>query len=103
MITRLTHVSIRVRDLSEAIEFYAGRLGFRRMSNGSPRRDAPWVEMQPPQGGPTIALMPGRPASKADGPVLLFGTDDLEATCAELDRRDVCPSPAGYQSEHGGN
>jgi catechol 2,3-dioxygenase-like lactoylglutathione lyase family enzyme len=89
MITRLNHIAIRVNDVDAAVAFYTDKLGFRRLNADSVRHDAPWIEMKPPHGGPSIALMPGPVHSAPDAPVLLFGTEDFSATCAELDRRGV--------------
>jgi catechol 2,3-dioxygenase-like lactoylglutathione lyase family enzyme len=101
MITRLNHVSIRVGDLSDAVEFYRDRLGFQRLHAAPVHPAAPWVEMKPPYGGPTIALMPGRPAGGARSPVLLFGTDDFEATCDALDRQGVSFSRPPHRIHRG--
>jgi len=103
MITQLRYVSIPVRDLDDSIRFYTEVLGFDytdgsasdhgAADHGATEGDVadgrtPWIVLRPPQGGSRIVLMPHRQAT-AGGPVLLFGTDDLHATCAELERNNV--------------
>jgi catechol 2,3-dioxygenase-like lactoylglutathione lyase family enzyme len=56
-ITQLVRVDVPVRDLDEAIAFYVERLGF-VVIDDSPFGDGKrWVEVGPPGGGATLALV----------------------------------------------
>ena len=82
--TRIQLVAIPSNDQDRSVAFYE-MLGFEKR-NDAPWRDGHrWVELYPP-GAPTgIALVPpgrGDPTSVQTG--ILFNTDDIDATHAEL-------------------
>ena len=86
----LRTVGVPVRDQDRALEFYLGVLGFEKrldVSNGSAGR---WIEVAPPGGQATIALVTehdGVPAGVETGIRLV--TADAEADHASLVARGV--------------
>jgi catechol 2,3-dioxygenase-like lactoylglutathione lyase family enzyme len=91
VIDRVGRVAVPVGDQDRAIEFYVKKLGFsvvrdEAYSDGSYR----WVEVAPPGGGTTLAIVPPRPG----GPVgietnIILTTVDIGAAHAELRSRGV--------------
>jgi catechol 2,3-dioxygenase-like lactoylglutathione lyase family enzyme len=84
-ITDLRTVGVPVTDVSRALEFYVGKLGFEK------RLDAPlgdggrWIEVAPAGAATTIALVPAReeaPAGVDTG--IRLTTADAEADHAAL-------------------
>ncbi|HEU4329426.1 MAG TPA: VOC family protein [Roseiflexaceae bacterium] len=85
-------VSISVRDLDVARDFYADVLGF-----GPPVYDLPdagWIEFQTGAAG-NIALTPAGPDWRpSTGTTIVLNTDNCHATCAELRALGVpCDDP----------
>jgi catechol 2,3-dioxygenase-like lactoylglutathione lyase family enzyme len=89
-ITDVRTVGVPVTDQDRALDFYVGKLGFEK------RMDAPfgpgqrWVEVAPPGGGTTIALV----AAREGAPVgvdtgIRLTTGDAAADHADLRARGV--------------
>lgn len=57
-ITQVGRVLVPVADQDRAIEFYAKKLGFSVVADVPFGNGDRWVEVAPPQGGTTIALVP---------------------------------------------
>jgi catechol 2,3-dioxygenase-like lactoylglutathione lyase family enzyme len=57
-ITQVGRVLVPVTDQDDAIEFYTKKLGFTVVADVPFGDGARWVEVAPPQGGTTIALVP---------------------------------------------
>ena len=81
-VTRVATVIIPVGDQEKAVDFYCRTLGFEK------RRDVPmpngerWIEVAPPGGETSIAVMPARNGHlKAD---IGLSTDDADAAHAHL-------------------
>ncbi|HET8819904.1 MAG TPA: VOC family protein [Thermoleophilaceae bacterium] len=85
-INAVGRVAVPVTDQDTAIEFYVAKLGFSvtadvAYADGSYR----WVEVAPPGGGTTLAIVPPRPG----GPVgidtnVILTTGDIEEAHAAL-------------------
>ena len=93
-ITQVRTVGVPVSDQDRALGFYTGALGFEK------RLDVPfgpgqrWVEVAPPGGGTTIALVPTRegvPTGVDTG--IRFTTENAEADHTALQARGVDTDP----------
>ncbi|HTX07276.1 MAG TPA: VOC family protein [Solirubrobacteraceae bacterium] len=90
-IENLMTIGVPVSDQDRALAFYRDTLGFR------PIRDVPlpqfggrWIEVAPPSGSVTIALVPAREGLPAGVPTgIRFTTADASAAHAELSSRGV--------------
>ena len=89
VIDRVGRVAVPVGDQDRAMEFYVGKLGFSvtadvAYADGSYR----WVEVAPPGGGTTLAIVPPRPGGPVgiDTNVILTTTDIDEAHAALRDK-----------------
>jgi len=101
---RITHVgmvAVPVSDQDRALEFYVGALGFEKRLDVA-HGDGRWVEVAPPGGTTTIALVPASepaPAGIETGIRLVLGTGhdqaaaDTAAIHADLVRRGVDADP----------
>lgn len=74
-------IGVPVTDQDQALRFYAGMLGFDiRVDVPMPQLGGRWIEVAPPGGGTSVALMPasdGTPAGREIG--IRFTTTDAEA------------------------
>jgi len=87
-------VSIHVRDLDAAIDFYTQKLGFQKTTDAPMGPGMRWVEVTPPGAQTRLTLLSeGNPAFEADrigkNIATTFEVTDFEATCAELSGRGV--------------
>jgi catechol 2,3-dioxygenase-like lactoylglutathione lyase family enzyme len=57
-VTRLGRVMVPVADQDEAIRFYTTTLGFSLVADVPFGEDSRWVEVAPPGGGASLALVP---------------------------------------------
>jgi catechol 2,3-dioxygenase-like lactoylglutathione lyase family enzyme len=57
-ITHVGRVLVPVADQDEAISFYTAKLGFSVVADTPFAEDSRWVEVGPPGGGTTLALVP---------------------------------------------
>lgn len=91
---RLQFVSIYVRDQERSLRFYIDHLGFRLISDVRFASGNRWIEVSPPDGSASLALMLADPANPHDrqpgqsGPVT-FVTEDIHAKYKELCARGV--------------
>ena len=84
-------IGVPVSDQDQALAFYRDTLGFR------PVRDVPlpqfggrWIEVAPPTGAVTVALIPTRPGLPAGVETgIRFATADAAAARAEMESRGV--------------
>jgi catechol 2,3-dioxygenase-like lactoylglutathione lyase family enzyme len=89
-VKRVGRVVIVVADQDKAIDFYVDKLGFEKRADVPFGNGDRWVEVAPPGGVTSIALMPpmgGDSPGKQTGVVL--DSDDLDADHAELKARGV--------------
>jgi catechol 2,3-dioxygenase-like lactoylglutathione lyase family enzyme len=93
-ITQVGRVMLPVADQDRAIEFYVGTLGFEK------RMDVPygdgerWVEVAPPGGATSIALVyPRQGESAGIESRISFATEDADAAHADLRSRGVDTDP----------
>jgi lactoylglutathione lyase len=103
--SRITHVGmvvVPVSDQDRALEFYVGALGFEKRLDVPHGDGGRWVEVAPPGGTTTIALVPARQGTAAgvdSGIRLALGTvhdhaaEDIAAVRADLVRRGVDADP----------
>ena len=85
-ISKLGVVIIPVNDQESAYAFYTDVLGFEKRTEADMGNGYKWLEVAPPGGETTIAIVPPAPGGSAGGRetgVTLF-TDDIEATHADL-------------------
>lgn len=84
-------IGVPVSDQDRALEFYLERLGFeKRRDVPAPQLGGRWIEVAPPGGAVTIALVPGRekaPAGVETG--IRLKARDATAMHAELQARGV--------------
>ncbi len=86
----ITLVIIPSTDQDRSIEFYVGSLGFEKRTDVPFGGDYRWVEVYPPAGTTGIALAPPRPGDPtAVQTGITLGTDDIDASHAELRSRGV--------------
>jgi len=102
VIKTLSIVSIMVRDLDEALDFYVGKLGFVKIADMPMGEGARWVTIAPAeqQGGLTINLFHpnmlwnGPDAEEmlsrvGQNPGWVYNTDDCQKTYEELSAKGV--------------
>jgi predicted enzyme related to lactoylglutathione lyase len=93
-ISHVALVSIHVRDLDGAIDFYTQKLGFQKTHDAPMGPGARWVELTLPGAQTRLTLLAkGNPAFEEDrigkSIATSFEVTDFEATCAELQGRGV--------------
>lgn len=93
-ITHVGIVSIHVRDLDAAIDFYTQKLGFQKTTDAPMGPGMRWVEVTPPGAQTRLTLITeGSPAFEADrigkSIATTFEVTDFEATCAALQAAGV--------------
>jgi catechol 2,3-dioxygenase-like lactoylglutathione lyase family enzyme len=99
-LSTLDVVSVPVSDQNRSRDFYLDTLGFRMVAEEPMGPDQRWVQLAPPGGGTTITLVtwfPTMPAGSLKG--LVIGTDDVDATFAELAARGVAGAQGGVQDD----
>jgi catechol 2,3-dioxygenase-like lactoylglutathione lyase family enzyme len=84
-ITQVGTIGIPVTDQNRALDFYVGKLGFEKRLDTSYGAGERWVDVAPPLGGTTIALVqtPRGEHAGIDTQIRLM-TDDADATYAAL-------------------
>jgi catechol 2,3-dioxygenase-like lactoylglutathione lyase family enzyme len=101
-ITHVAMVAVPVRDQARALEFYVGTLGFEKRLDVAHGDGGRWVEVAPPGGTTTLALVPtreGAPSGIDTGIRLALGTvhdralEDVAAVHADLVSRGVDADP----------
>jgi catechol 2,3-dioxygenase-like lactoylglutathione lyase family enzyme len=95
-ISQIWTVGVPVKDQDRALEFYTGKLGFEKRLDASYGEGQRWVEVGPPGGATTIALVQSDSAG-VDTQVRLT-TNDAAAFHAALraegvDADDLIPYP----------
>lgn len=92
VIDRVGRVAVPVSDQDRAIEFYTEKLGFTLAADIAVNEDYRWVEVSPPAGGTTLAIVPPPQATPdrigIDTGVILT-TDDIDGAHDELSARGV--------------
>ena len=90
MIRNVKHVNIPVKDQARALAFYTEKLGFEVATDVSfgPRR---WIELSIPGGQTRVTLFTpdGHEGRVGTFSGLVFATDDVEATHAEMAAQGV--------------
>lgn len=89
-ISKVGRVMIPVSDLDEAIEFYTKTLGFSLVADVPFGAGERWVEVAPPGGGASLALVPPQGAfqpGRMTGIALI--SPDPRADYTELKNKDV--------------
>jgi len=92
IIDRVGRVAVPVSDQDAAIAFYTEKLGFTLDADIRVDESYRWVEVSPPGGGTTLAIVPppqyARDRIGIDTNVILT-TDDIDGAHAELQARGV--------------
>jgi predicted enzyme related to lactoylglutathione lyase len=89
-ITELGRVIIPVSDQDRALEFYTETLGFEKSMEVPMTDDYRWLEVKPPSGTASIAIVPppeGHPVGLDTG--ISLTTQDADAVHADLRERGV--------------
>jgi catechol 2,3-dioxygenase-like lactoylglutathione lyase family enzyme len=101
MITRVTHASIYVRDIDEALQWYTDKLGFVLHSDNPMGENDRWVTitapnqrefqfiLQPPQWGTGGSDAEERAKMLGKLPGFVIETDDIAAQVADLESKGV--------------
>jgi catechol 2,3-dioxygenase-like lactoylglutathione lyase family enzyme len=97
-ITQVSRVMVPVADQDAAIAFYTGKLGFWVAADEPFGAGERWVEVAPPEGGTSLALVPPQgeyQPGRMTG--IAFSTADARADHAELAANgvDVDAEPMG--------
>ncbi len=87
MIRRVRLATIVVADYEQALDFYVKKLGFEKRHDESFGPDQRWIEVAPPGAETAMVLFKGPQGPSSAG--LVFTTDDLEGTYAELKAKGV--------------
>jgi uncharacterized glyoxalase superfamily protein PhnB len=90
MISRMRFASITVTDIDQAMEFYAGKLGFHLQVEMPLPGNNKFVMVAPPSGGSSLVFslpMPGQQHVPTSG--ISFETNDAAATFTELRAKGV--------------
>jgi catechol 2,3-dioxygenase-like lactoylglutathione lyase family enzyme len=90
-IARVGRVIVPVSDQDRALEFYTETLGFEKGMDVPFEGSNRWLEVKPPNGETTIAIVPPGPNGPAPGTPtgISFETDDADALHAYLTERGV--------------
>src|SRR3954462_11335807 len=92
IIDKVGRVAVPVSDQDAAIAFYTEKLGFTLDADIAVDENYRWVEVSPPGGGTSLALVPPPDYARArigiDTNVILT-TDDIDGAQAELSARGV--------------
>jgi catechol 2,3-dioxygenase-like lactoylglutathione lyase family enzyme len=102
MITKLTHVTVLVKDYDEALEFYVSKLGFGIVADMSDAKGGRFLSVAPKDGGIEIILQkpsdtPFYKVEEAERleqfigsiPWWIFKVDDCQQTFEELSSKGV--------------
>jgi catechol 2,3-dioxygenase-like lactoylglutathione lyase family enzyme len=85
LITQVGRVMVPVRDQDTAIAFYKEKLGFELTADAPFGEGDRWVEVTPPTGGASLALVPERGEYKAGRTTgIALDTTDARAAHEEL-------------------
>ena len=92
VIDRVGRVAVPVSDQDRAIEFYTEKLGFSVDADIAVDDNYRWVEVSPPGGGTTLAIVP--PPDYASDRIgidtnVILTTDDIDGAHDELSARGV--------------
>jgi catechol 2,3-dioxygenase-like lactoylglutathione lyase family enzyme len=82
-ITHIGTVIVPVSDQDAALDFYVGTLGFEKRLDGTFGDGGRWIEVAPPDGQTTIALVLS-PQAGAAGMEVSLATADADGDHAEL-------------------
>ncbi len=89
-ITQIGTVIIPVSDQDRSIEFYTEKLGFEKRTDIPMGEAMRWVEVAPPGGESTIAIVPPREGAPTGVETrVAFTTDDVDADHASLRAQGV--------------
>jgi catechol 2,3-dioxygenase-like lactoylglutathione lyase family enzyme len=89
-ITQVSTVMVPVSDQNRALEFYIDKLGFEKRTDMPFGDGERWVEVTPPGGATSIALVTPRPGESAGIQTrVAFATEDIDADHATLEARGV--------------
>ena len=91
-------VSVPVADQIAARDFYVGTLGLKVLRDEAMGPDMRWIQLQPEDGGTTLALVTwfqGMPPGGMQG--LMLGVADVDADYARLSALGVTVSPVDEQ------
>ena len=93
-ITRVGRVMVPVADQDAGIAFYTGTLGFELTSDVPFGEGDRWVEVAPPGGGTSLALVPSR-GDYVEGRMtgVILDTPDARAVYDELKAKGVDVDP----------
>ena len=96
-------VSIPVSDVERAKAFYADTLGFTLTIYNPISEDMRWVQLTPPGGGASIALITWSAGVLPPGAIkeLYLACDDIEGTVAALEERGVTFTQAVFATPFG--
>jgi catechol 2,3-dioxygenase-like lactoylglutathione lyase family enzyme len=92
VIDKVGRVAVPVSDQDRAIEFYTEKLGFSVDADIAVDDNYRWVEVSPPGGGTSLAIVP--PPQYASDRIgvdtnVILTTDDIDEAQAELSARGV--------------
>ena len=93
-ITSVGNVGVPTTDQDRALDFYVGKLGFEKRRDMAFGPGLRWVEVGPPEGTTTIALLPPTPGvpTGIDTAIRLW-TADADANQADLVAHGVDADP----------
>jgi catechol 2,3-dioxygenase-like lactoylglutathione lyase family enzyme len=86
------HAMIYTRDAARAVDFYAGRLGFKLIDEFRHEGLLVYARLRAPRGNSTIALHvlePGKAIPEYEGVRLYLEVKNLEAFCKSLEAKGV--------------
>ena len=103
MIMHMGTAMLYVSDQYASVKFYRDVMGFSVVTDQDMGDGARWIEMAPPQGFTTIALLDAAHNGKqpGEGAYLTFACDDVEATIDEL--RGKCADIVGPEVQPWGS
>ncbi len=94
MITQLSHIAFRVKDMDAALDFYCGKLGLPEAFRLHREDGSLWIVYLKAGNGSFIELFPVEVTTPSQGSYVHFclSVDDLSATLEELRIRGMdCP------------
>jgi len=89
-IAQVSTVMVPVSDQNQALEFYIDKLGFEKRTDMPFGDGDRWVEVAPPGGATSIALVTPRPGESAGIQTrVAFASEDIDADHTTLEARGV--------------
>ena len=90
LINQIATVIVPVTDQDAALAFYTDKLGFEKRADVPMGEQMRWIEVAPPGGSSTVAIVPPREGEPVGVETrIAFSTQDIESVHGELKSKGV--------------